>query len=487
MKKTSEDSTEISTPKVFISYSWTNQQHQDRVREWTDRLLSDGVDVILDIYDLQEGQDKNAFMEKMVTDPNVTHVLIFSDKGYAEKADARKQGVGTESQIISQEVYEQVGQTKFIPVVCEFKDDGTPYLPIFLRSRFWIDFSSFEAVNSNWEQLIRLLYGKPLYKKPKIGKPPDYLSDPAAPLSPARTQYNLLRQAILDAKPGVPRYRETFLNACIEYADESRVREQLDEENLGEKVLEDCGKLIPVRDCIVDWVLLEAKVAPSEDFSQALIDFLEKLRELKARPVDLNPYNKDWLETHGLFVFETFLYIIAALLKARAFKDLNNVFTSHYILPSTEQHLYGQFMMFDGFIFESKILGPILAPKGQQLPSPAAAELVKRQANRKDVPFSDLIQADLLTLLMAFITPDAYWYPQLMYYSSYRAEFPFFIRASQHKNFANLATITGIADADTLREKFREGYEQSGMGQQRGFFMQNFWTAMNMDNLDTIK
>ena len=111
MKKTSADSKKIKTPKVFISYSWTTQQHQERVREWADRFLLDSVDVILDIYDLQEGQDKNAFMERVVTDPNVTHVLIFSDTGYAEKADARKQGVGTESQIISQEVYQQVEQT----------------------------------------------------------------------------------------------------------------------------------------------------------------------------------------------------------------------------------------------------------------------------------------------------------------------------------------------------------------------------------------
>ena len=487
MNKISDDSTEIKAPKVFISYSWTTQQHQELVREWVDRLLLDGVDVTFDIYDLQEGQDKNAFMEKMVTDPNVTHVLIFSDKGYAEKADARKQGVGTESQIISLEVYEQVEQTKFIPVVCEFKDDGTPYLPIFLRSRFWIDFSSLEAVNSNWEQLIRLLHGKPRHKKPKIGKPPDYLSDTAAPLSPARLQYNLLRQAILDAKPGVPLYREAFLDACIEYADELRVREQPDVENFGEKVLQDCGKLVPIRDCIVDWVLLDAKAAPSEDFSQALIDFLEKLRELKARPVELNQYDDNWFEAHELFVFETFLYIIAALLKARAFEDLNNVFTSHYIVPPTERYIYGQFMRFDGFFAHSRTLNPILAPEGQEFLSPAA-ELLKRQANREDIPFFDLIQADLLTLLMALITPGTRWYPQLIYYSGYGAEFLFFMRASQHKNFANFATITGIADANVLREKVKEGLDQSS-GQLRNFFMQgvNFWSATNMDNLDTIK
>lgn len=306
MKKTSDDSTEIKTPQVFISYSWTNQQHQERVREWANRLLLDGVDVILDIYDLQEGQDKNAFMERMVTDPSVTHVLVFCDKGYAEKADTRKQGVGTESQIISQEVYDQVEQTKFIPIVCEFKDPDTPYLPTFLQPRIWIDFSSLEAVNSNWEQLIRLLYGKPLYQKPQIGKPPVYLSDTAAPLSPARSQYNLLHQAILDAKPGVPVYRQQFLNTCIEYADELRMREHPDLENLGEKVFEDFRKLVPIRDCVVDWVLLESKAAPSEDLSEALIDFLEKLLELKARPVELNSYNDNWFEAHRLLYSKRF-------------------------------------------------------------------------------------------------------------------------------------------------------------------------------------
>ena len=94
------------TPKVFISYSWSNQAHQDRVREWAERLLADGVDVVLDLFDLKEGNDKYVFMEQMVTDPQVTHVLVISDRVYSEKADARKAGVGTESQIISKEVYD---------------------------------------------------------------------------------------------------------------------------------------------------------------------------------------------------------------------------------------------------------------------------------------------------------------------------------------------------------------------------------------------
>ena len=405
------------TPKVFISYSWTNQAHQELVKEWADRLLSDGVDVILDLYDLKEGHDKVAFMERMVTDPDVTHVLVVCDKSYAEKADARKKGVGTESQIISKEVYDKVEQSKFIPVVCEFSGGDTPYLPVFLQSRIWIDFSSPEAVNAHWEQLIRLLFGKPQHQKPSVGKPPAYLAgDSAAPLSPARAKYNSLRQAILQDKRGINLYRQDFLDACIDYADRLRVRERPNVETLGERILEDCGKLVLVRDQIVDWVLLEAEAAPSERFSESLINTLERLRELTFRPQEVTSWNDAWSEAHRLFAYETFLYIVAALLKARAYADLHEVFHSHYLAPAGERHRAAPFERFDVFYAHSETLNPVFAPEGRRLLSPAA-ELLKRQANRTDLRFTDIIQADLLTLMMAFIAPETRWYPQTFHYA----------------------------------------------------------------------
>lgn len=60
------------SPKAFISYSWSSTGHQALVGQWAEQLVSDGVDVVLDIYDLKEGHDKFAFMERMVTDRSVT-------------------------------------------------------------------------------------------------------------------------------------------------------------------------------------------------------------------------------------------------------------------------------------------------------------------------------------------------------------------------------------------------------------------------------
>ena len=73
-------------PKVFISYSWSSDR---LVLELAQRLISHGVDVVLDKWELKEGQDKYAFMERCVNDPDITKVLIICDRVYAQKANNR--------------------------------------------------------------------------------------------------------------------------------------------------------------------------------------------------------------------------------------------------------------------------------------------------------------------------------------------------------------------------------------------------------------
>ena len=55
-------------PKVFISYSWTAK---DKARNLAERLLADGVDVVMDIYDLNEGMEKYTFMQRIVNDSSI--------------------------------------------------------------------------------------------------------------------------------------------------------------------------------------------------------------------------------------------------------------------------------------------------------------------------------------------------------------------------------------------------------------------------------
>lgn len=461
------------------------------VRNWADRLMADGVNIVLDQYDLKEGHDKYAFMEKMVTDPSFTHVLVICDKAYSEKADARKAGVGTESQIISQEVYNKVEQSKFIPIWCELSENGEPYLPTFMKSRIGLNFSTPELVNDNWEQLVRFLFGKPLYQKPAIGKPPAYISEEKpTPSNPATSRFVSFKQALMQGKGGIATYRGDFLTACFQFADALRVRQQPNMDKFGERVLEDCGKLIQARDLLVDWVLLEASTPGDIQFEDMLCQTLEKLLELRSRPKEVTNWKDVWFEAHCLFAYETFLYIVAALLKAGAFTIIHEVFTSSYLKPETEpRNRDDNFVRFDLFLASSRLLNPLVAPAGQRLLSPAA-ELLKRQATREDLSFESIMEADLLAFLVSSLNENMRWYPQTLFYSGYGRILPFFLRASQHKHFKKLSIITGIETAEELRNKAKEGFERMKVNQWSDFSFHanvSFWNALNMDKLDTIK
>lgn len=123
-------------PKLYVSYSWSSHDHEQWVIDLATRLRESGVDVILDKWDLKEGHDTLGFMEKMVNDPELKKVILVCDRIYAEKADGRSGGVGTETQIISPEIYEKQDQRKFVAVLSEKDEQGRPYLPTYYKSRY---------------------------------------------------------------------------------------------------------------------------------------------------------------------------------------------------------------------------------------------------------------------------------------------------------------------------------------------------------------
>ena len=61
----------IEKPKVFISYAWGTDEYQGRVLSFATDLINDGIDVVLDKWDLSEGNDTYAFMEKCASDAGI--------------------------------------------------------------------------------------------------------------------------------------------------------------------------------------------------------------------------------------------------------------------------------------------------------------------------------------------------------------------------------------------------------------------------------
>ena len=485
-----ENNSNFAQPRVFISYSWTSQEHQERVKGWADRLVADGVDVIFDLYDLREGSDKYAYMERMVTDPSVTHVLVFSDREYARKADGRSAGVGVESQIISENVYNKVEQSKFIPIICERDEGGKTALPVFMKSLVWIDFSTEQAVNMSWEQLIRLLYGRPRHVKPRLGTRPRYLDDAVDENTEVlRGRFSSLKTAMVAQRGDVALQRADFLDACFAYADELRIRQPPDEDNFGTKVMEDCRKLMAARDSIIDWVSLESGYMESEELASVLIEVLERLLVLKFRPPDMTSWNPDWFGAQSVFVYETFLYVVAALLRANKHEVLHDLFGTHYVNPETERYGDQDFVRFNAFHGDSTALNQALTTEGGTGFLSPAAELIKRQATRNDIQFSAIMESELLVFLATLVDGNLWWFPNTLLYAKHGQVPPFFLRAARHADFVKLSRVLGIKEVGEVRrvvsdnwQNYKKYFTQPIMFR----FPNNLLAMLNMEKLDTL-
>ena len=173
-------------PRAFVSYSWSSPTHETWVLDLATRLREDGVDVILDKWDLKPGHDSYRFMETMVTDPTVTKVIMVCDRRYAEKADARSGGVGTESQIISPQIYSASTQDKFAAAITEGDEAGKAHVPTFYEGRIFFDFRSGDRFEDSYEELLRWLVDRPQHVKPKLGVVPESILS-SAPTASATT------------------------------------------------------------------------------------------------------------------------------------------------------------------------------------------------------------------------------------------------------------------------------------------------------------
>lgn len=159
----------IENPTVFISYSWDDDEHKQWVLNLTTRLFDNGVQVVLDRYELKPGSNMFHFMEQSI--PKADKVLIIFTPNYKKKAEGREGGVGFEYSILNAELYKQIADNKkYIPILRS--GDFEESIPNFIQQFIAIDMSNDSHFESKLNDLLLAIYDKPLFEKPKLGKSP---------------------------------------------------------------------------------------------------------------------------------------------------------------------------------------------------------------------------------------------------------------------------------------------------------------------------
>jgi len=157
----------MTVPRVFISYSHDSQLHKKWVLELAIRLRNNGIDAIIDQFELRAGDDVPHFMETNLA--KAERILMICTERYVEKANKGEGGVGYEKMIITSNLLNKIDENKIIPVI---RQSFQATVPTFLKSKLYVDLSKDTDFEYNYDELVRTIHGSPLFKKPPVGNNP---------------------------------------------------------------------------------------------------------------------------------------------------------------------------------------------------------------------------------------------------------------------------------------------------------------------------
>ncbi len=453
-------------PKLFISYSWSSPEHEQWVLDLATELRDGGVDVILDKWDLREGHDAYAFMERMVSDPDIKKVLLVCDRVYAEKADGRSGGVGTEAQIITPEIYAKQDQDKFVAVVAEKDENNAPYVPVYYKSRIYIDLSDPDRYAINFEQLLRWVYGQRMHIKPELGKKPAFLVESAVINLGTSTQFRRAIDAVRNGKAYSRGAVTEYFDAVIENME--RFRLSGSEGEFDDRVIENIEQFLPYRNEAIETFQALTQYQNLPDMPQYFHHLFEGLMPYLHRPAKMSGAFQDWyFDNFRFIVHELFLYAIANLLRYENFEGVGYLLRTPYYLTTSDRGTEAESYV------EIRQHMKSLEMRNQRLKLQRLslrADLLKQRAEGFGFNFTQLMQADFVLYLRScfeVMRQDRTWnrwWPETLVYSTQpsmreRGLFEIFARSRSQKYFDRMRVMFDVdnkQEFDSLIQLYQE-------------------------------
>lgn len=442
--------------KIFISYSWKPTSNKIKVNNLAERLTNDGIHVIIDDWDLKEGQDKYHFMEKMVNDNTVSKVLLICNKEYTEKANKKIGGVGIESLIVSDDIYNQVDQTKFIPIVMEYDDSGNPYVPTFVKTRIYIDLSSEEHYEENYDKLIRNIYNKPITKRPPIGKMPVHLLDDEPIYLPTAHKASQIKNALINNNSNsqllIKDYLNTFISGTLDFNIDYK---ELNQNNFIEIVEKSIDSLQILKNDFIEFILTISKYSTINN-GELLFDFFEKLiQTLEDNNISLaTDRHLEALsnDNYRFFLTDLFLSTITILLKFEKFTEVQYILSNNFIINNKyNQTIIENFVRFRAYNYTlNEFKNNDINPKRVSI----VADKIKQYSTILD--FKELRETDVLLYYLSLFYPSKngffkYWFPETSCYNPY--DIKILPKIISKRYFEKVKTLFQVETPSELKEK----------------------------------
>ena len=454
----------VANPRVFISYCW----YKEETKEWALRLAVDlqdhGIHVVIDQWDLAEGQDIYAFMESCVTDASINRVLVICDQAYSQKADNRSGGVGVETAIISKKVYERAKETKFIPIVLERSEDGTSSLPTYLSSRKFIDFSDSDNYYTTLEQLIRTIYNRPLTSRPPLGSPPAYITDENQPQFSCALAYTFLHRKCIDGKPISGDLKGFSKQVIVDILTLARV----EREYSLDIVLEKISQCAQIRNLFYSALETCISYGHEDIIADQIHSFFERCLELlyyrENGGSDTERYSQDTIEH---IVFELFVGSTSIFIKHKLAICLKKILDGQYFATRNGRYRsfsFCEFRSYSRFLEESYNARSEIEKRIKY--HSVRGHLISESATHESVRMPDYIEADIFLTVKSLLSEseDANcWYPVLAYHIEWDSSVKLFVRSEYSQHFAELLLLLGVPDPNEFKKRYLAGHKRCGV------------------------
>jgi hypothetical protein len=440
---------EDSRIKVFLSYSWTSYDHQQWVIGLAKDLMAHNVHPVIDAWDLRTGDDSIRFMERMVNDKTVTKVLILSDKKYAERANDREGGVGTETQIISPELYDRAESRKFALGVCERDEKGKPYMPTYYKGRIYIDFSDESKYVDEFEKLLRWIHDQHAEERPtEYGSSPSFLQDKASIDLGTGMYARRATEAFRTGKAQALGSFIEYLDTLATHLDRLKIKSEQGKE-FDDQVVGSFEAFRPYRDEFVEVIGVAMRHSKEAAVGEALHHFFERIFVYNERAQDsMGSYRTTDFDNFRLICRELFLLTNTLALKLQRFDLAHALLNREYYLP----------VISGGTMYSYGVLArPVesMDYRRQRLQSRRAnlvADLLLDRTDGAPLSREDVMQADFFLYLKSDLKNDHRWHPAThVFAGGMHRPFEIFARAGSKSYWDQLAPLLGV---DGL-EKFK--------------------------------
>ena len=157
--------------RVFVSYTKTDDNHANWVKDLATYLRANGINSRLDVWHLRPGMDLTQWMCNEIDQAD--RVLLICNELYAARADGRHGGVGWEIRLVQGDLLQSQSDnpSKYVPVIVAA--DAAAAKPAFLKTAYCIDWKfpvgGDEAALRT--ALVRILSDE-FEEEPPLGKPP---------------------------------------------------------------------------------------------------------------------------------------------------------------------------------------------------------------------------------------------------------------------------------------------------------------------------